>query len=253
MSASSVATGVLGNAHDFNGSTDHLTVENNASYKSDSLTISAWVKPDTSPGTYSKIIDLQYMNEGFAFSYSIGRNNQTGGSRYEVVGTSGTTAVIDHGTLWSSTNWAQIAMTYEAGTPGAQRVYQNGVLHSHVSTASAGPVRYSDDMRIHIGARGIVPAARFINGALDEIRLSSIARSPDWITTEYNNESALGTHISLGTEQDRYVSTGTLTSNIFSTGFTTLWGTLSATTLESGTFTIKVRTDDAADMSGASD
>lgn len=43
-------------------------------------------------------------------------------------------------------------------------------------------------------------AGRFWNGGLDEIRVSDIARTADWITTEYNNQSAPGTFETLGTE-----------------------------------------------------
>jgi len=29
----------------------------------------------------------------------------------------------------------------------------------------------------------------YFNGAIDEVRVSNIARSPDWISTEYANQS----------------------------------------------------------------
>src|SRR5208282_6682714 len=38
-------------------------------------------------------------------------------------------------------------------------------------------------------------------GLLDEARISSVALSSSWIATEYNNESAPATYLSLGTQQ----------------------------------------------------
>jgi hypothetical protein len=45
-----------------------------------------------------------------------------------------------------------------------------------------------------------VTAAKFWDGKLDEVRVASVARSANWITTEYNNQSAPGTFETLGTE-----------------------------------------------------
>jgi hypothetical protein len=38
------------------------------------------------------------------------------------------------------------------------------------------------------------------NGLIDEVRISNVARSADWVTTEYNNQNAPGSFITLGTE-----------------------------------------------------
>src|SRR4029077_21258933 len=43
-------------------------------------------------------------------------------------------------------------------------------------------------------------ASREWNGVIDEMRVSNIARSADWILTEYNRQNAPGTFITLGAE-----------------------------------------------------
>jgi hypothetical protein len=40
-----------------------------------------------------------------------------------------------------------------------------------------------------------------LNGTLDEVRISNIARSANWITTEYNNQSAPSSFYALGAQQ----------------------------------------------------
>jgi hypothetical protein len=49
--------------------------------------------------------------------------------------------------------------------------------------------------------RHATSTTQFLNGSLDEFRVSNIARSADWIKTEYNNQSSPGTFHSLGGEQ----------------------------------------------------
>jgi hypothetical protein len=39
-------------------------------------------------------------------------------------------------------------------------------------------------------------------GLMDEMRVSSIARSADWIKTEYNNQSSPATFVSQGAAQN---------------------------------------------------
>ena len=50
-----------------------------------------------------------------------------------------------------------------------------------------------------------------------------------------------------------YVSSGSLTSNIFDAGFASDWGNLTYTNSGSGTVTVKLRSDSNSDMSGATD
>jgi trimeric autotransporter adhesin len=42
----------------------------------------------------------------------------------------------------------------------------------------------------------------YLNGILDEVRISKIARSAGWITTEYRNQNAPGTFYTVGAEQN---------------------------------------------------
>jgi hypothetical protein len=41
----------------------------------------------------------------------------------------------------------------------------------------------------------------FVDGIIDEVRISAIPRSATWIQTEYANQSSLGTFMSFGAEQ----------------------------------------------------
>jgi hypothetical protein len=48
---------------------------------------------------------------------------------------------------------------------------------------------------------GFIPGFRYGDIALDEVRISNIARPVDWITTGYNNQFSPSTFYSVGTEE----------------------------------------------------
>jgi hypothetical protein len=87
-------------------------------------------------------------------------------------------------------------LTYDNST-GTLFGYVNGTVDGSVSTTP-------QDLRnapasTYIG-NDAVNAGFFWNGSLDEIRISSVPRSADWITTEYNNQSSPSTFETLGIE-----------------------------------------------------
>jgi hypothetical protein len=51
-----------------------------------------------------------------------------------------------------------------------------------------------------------------LSGILDEIRISNTARSADWITTEYNNQSATSTFYTMGAQTALDATAPTITS-----------------------------------------
>jgi len=57
----------------------------------------------------------------------------------------------------------------------------------------------------HIGGyTGSAGENRHFGGTLDEVRVSSTIRSPDWINTEFNNQNSPSTFYALGSEGGRY-------------------------------------------------
>ncbi len=93
----------------------------------------------------------------------------------------------------SSGAWHHVALTYDssAGLYGyADAVAStNGAANGNLNT---------DPTTINIGRDPF--GTRYSNGVIDEPRTSNVARSPDWITTEYNNQFAPGTFETLGAE-----------------------------------------------------
>ena len=96
-----------------------------------------------------------------------------------------------------SSSFALVEMVRQFNT--AFRLYVNGILVASTtdsgSKALTPPIpRLGRHATFTTGTPGL-------NGSIDEFRIQSVARSADWILTEYNNESSPGTFYSVGGEQ----------------------------------------------------
>ncbi|MEK7194877.1 MAG: DUF2341 domain-containing protein [Patescibacteria group bacterium] len=88
-------------------------------------------------------------------------------------------------------------------------------------------------------------------GSIDEARVSDVVRSAAWVAASYKSEAdTLSTY---GSQEERYPSSGTLTSSIFDTEQSSNWGTLTYTTDGVATTAVKARTSNSSSMTGATD
>lgn len=189
--STSSSTGILAGGRD-NYSNAYLeagniTTVNNA----DSLTGSIWVKVDDlasdgalfSKGAWSASTPLLLWrdNKGAisgrenTFSVIINANN---GNAKRIEGSVGQS---------SDNDWHHIAFTYAAGQPNGLRLFIDGVEDPYSPadvSAMDGIISTTDVFRI-----GRSSSNRSLVGSLDEARISSVVRSPDWIATNYNNQS----------------------------------------------------------------
>ncbi|WP_395145035.1 DUF2341 domain-containing protein [Armatimonas sp.] len=86
--------------------------------------------------------------------------------------------------------WQHVMHTYEKGNA---RVYVNGVLDG-TAQSSAAPLNVQNPARFWIG--GWYNNYDFV-GEIDEVRISSVARSADWVKLEYENQKPLQTLVGM--------------------------------------------------------
>jgi hypothetical protein len=87
--------------------------------------------------------------------------------------------------------WSYVALVYNAGS-SLHAIYLNGAA---VSTSTNSNAPFSTETGIDIGHWAQVG---YQKGNLDEFRVSNVARSADWIATEYNNQSSPGAFYTIG-------------------------------------------------------
>ena len=90
--------------------------------------------------------------------------------------------------------WNHIAIVRD---PVTTRLYLNGVLDgSGASVGINGPGRSSA-----IGSTARYPGDDDLLGVIDEVRLSNVGRSSQWLVTEYNNQSSPSTFYLVGAQE----------------------------------------------------
>jgi len=81
--------------------------------------------------------------------------------------------------------WVHVIHTYRKGD---SRLYVNGRLDG-VSTTENSPLEIKSPAKMYIGGWGNY----VFNGDLDEVRVSKVARSADWVKLQYENQKPLQT------------------------------------------------------------
>ena len=192
--------GVFSNAQDFDGSNDYIDL---GTINPTSVTVSAWVKREGNGDGqgWQDIVGNQDFNNGgyllFLFPEATGvywRTNYSGGN--DNVNGSATTS-----------DWHLYTGTFTGST---SRAYIDGVLVDTDNTASLA----ASGKDMSIGDDAVGGNNGFFDGLIDEVRISDVARSTDWIATEYNNQNDPSTFYSIAAAD---VAPGNVSTNL------TLW------------------------------
>ncbi len=175
-SGTTITSGVIGNARAFiNNQNDFISIADDPTLDiTGNITISAWVNATNFGDTPDLITKGTYTQ---AYSTWI----RSGGTiRFATDGST----VTSSGSITSGTN-AYIVFT-KSGS--GRTIYING--------SPAGSDGSTASFSTNNSPLTISTASYALTGFVDEMRISDIARSEDWISTEYNNQFSPGTFYS---------------------------------------------------------
>jgi uncharacterized repeat protein (TIGR01451 family) len=232
--ATATTTGEILGGASFNGSSSYI-YNNSFAAPDNSVTFSAWVTMTSNTSSWNAIADL---GNGWLIL------NLAGGTGW---GDVGWTVENSGGTNMCEVSDANVynqqhlyTGTYDQAS-NAWLVYVDG--NKVGSCTMTGSPTFSSRSTLTLGSMG-KGAQEYLNGAIDEFRASSVARSADWINTEYNNQSNPPSFYSTSTLQT-YVPTPIINSftaspvYIGSGGTSTLFwnatGTITSITITPGT------------------
>jgi hypothetical protein len=196
-----ITTGPVGNAYDFDGSTDGAIVANHSDFRLSTFTIEAWVRPN-SPAPWSGIV---YKGDAAEANYQFSP------------GTVATNFALDFGngsgwhTLEISNTLTNLAWNYYVATmddaTNDQILYKNGSSVASDLNQTGVASNYSAASDVGIGIYGDGTGGRF-HGSIDEVRISKVARSGTWISTDYNNQYSPSTFFKTFGGEEQYSSSG---------------------------------------------
>jgi hypothetical protein len=190
MNAASLVAGALGRGLSFDGGADQLTFDNPLLGASPH-TISAWVQQLATDDNDALVVlgDGACWQARWLHSRFDGGDVAMGFYCDDVL----TTGIDLVGSGWRLVHW-----TYDF--PAVSRLYRDGVLaagpftHSGAQSTSGGVGRIGN-------APGEFGQNMGLNGLVDEVRISNVARSPEWIATEHANQGAPGAFVLVGPEE----------------------------------------------------
>jgi hypothetical protein len=192
--------GKIGKAQYYNGNDDYIKITPTGTL-SGSFTVSAWVKVSDDSTTHTIIGTRNGEDNSFDFKFD---TNDDGDIIHGDIGDGNdwitTAANVNAPNLLNT--WHQI--TY-AITPSSYSIYIDGENVASDSCSiqddpdcNYNPLLYDSSHNIFIGQVGYDD--EWFSGAIDEVEISNIALSPDWIKTEYNDQNDPSTFYILGSQ-----------------------------------------------------
>jgi hypothetical protein len=187
-----VATGKISAAYTFNGTSTKVVSTGNVDATS-TFTLSAWTYVNSfTTDADQKIITNQpnYTSGGYKLGYYGGSATTV---KAEVETRTGGTATLNRattgGNIVSTGAWHYVQGVYN-GTNFI--TYYDGVADrtsAGAAAAAGGPLYVGSDFA----------STHYFNGIIDEVRVSNVAKSADWIKAEYYNQNNYTTFTTSGT------------------------------------------------------
>jgi hypothetical protein len=183
-----IAAGKVGGGKDFDGVDDYIRVSNSASLQmTGALTIEGWVNL-RGFGSGSDVDIIGRKGENAPNKYQLNVVNRTLSMQLEENDDLG----VHGATTLSANTWYHVVGTWDGTT---RRVFVNGTQDGF--NTRSGTIA-TDTRAFYIGGRS---GTDLSNGIIDEVRISNVARSADWVRTTFNNQSSPGSFYSLGGEE----------------------------------------------------
>jgi hypothetical protein len=190
ITGATATTGQIDGAASLSGTSQYITVGDGSSLRiTGNITIEAWINP-TDFSDYNGILG-KTAGAGGNIPAPYDFYLTSGGGIPEFFSGNGTAYSNVSGSSPPTTGvWSHIAVTLSGGTVAH---YLDGSNNgSGTGTATPG----DGGTAAVIGSR--TDHATMFKGGIDEVRVSNIARSADWIATEYNNQSSPSTFYTVG-------------------------------------------------------
>lgn len=234
--SSSVKDGQIGDGQTFDGTDDYIEVPHSSSLNVTSgLTLSFWTAVGSLSGYTEMVGKPSYFDWGIysdsdSYDNTPHYNIHVEGTRYDFRGPS-----------MSGGNLHRVSQTYDGDV--FEGYFDGGTVNSDSSMSGNLDTNTDSLMIAHSSTSG-----RYFETTLDEIRVSSIARSDAWLSTSYTNQNSPRTFYTVGAETS---ATGSWTD--VTTGLSPTTESYTDTTVSRGTtyeYRIERNTDHATATSG---
>ncbi len=198
MDSSDLVGGQIGDAVDFDGSDDLITHADDPQLDigTDDLTISCWVNVDnTNNGDKKEILNKKGGGSGNA-GYAIRIKGDEVELAHKVSGQGNTNVSSSSSITLTAGTWHYVAVVFDVSADEAL-IHVDGVAEPSISINAGNSLDNTEKLTLGQRQNG---SSNEMDGKLDEARVANVARSTDWLLTEYNNQSDPSGFFSLSLE-----------------------------------------------------
>lgn len=198
LTGTTIVPGNIGNALSFNGTGDYVEIADAASLEFGAgadFTISMWLKSSQQTGSARLLSKRDTSGGGQGYDVYLHDASSSSPWQAQTLSNSGNDSVNGR-TNVADGNWHFITVV-RAGTK--LHAYEDGPEGTPTSLTASNDLTSSVPLRL--GAAADATADQFYAGIEDEVRISGVARSIDWIMTDYDIQKPGSTTVTLGPEQ----------------------------------------------------
>jgi hypothetical protein len=184
---------------DFDGVNDYINIPRASSIEpSTAITVYAWFYwHDNTASSYGKIVAKTTASDTAPY-YSYCLEQSSSNAQLSAgINVGGTNRATSAQTITLNA-WHQLVLTWNSGD--YVRFYIDGTEKAKTSSTYSGSITYYN-VPLRIGFSSYGESNTEIDGLIDEVRISNIARTAGWLTTEYNNQNNPSSFYSIGLEE----------------------------------------------------
>ena len=201
-------SGKIGKGKSFNSEdTDYISwgdLSEPANDMTNKATFESWFNPDTMDMSHPIVLKYNTGYEPDEMSYCF-KVRKTGEITFRAASgtyySDGRWIEVNSDPVVTTDNWNHIVAVIDLSTQD-MKLYHNGVALSVTKEKKGTPPSYFYDAYVNdeSGRQIWESSAPHINGKMDELRISKVLRSPEWITTEFNNQNDVSSFLKFGRE-----------------------------------------------------
>jgi hypothetical protein len=199
-STNATTTPIIDSYRAFNGTSAWINVTPyNAVYNvTGTITVQAWIKP-TTIGLDQKILGNESgVSTQGGYKFGVYTGNMVEMEVRDSANAPTLNRAVASGTVLAANNWYSVAGRFSGGTGGFIDTFVNGNQERVMTTAVA---MGSSTGTLKFATEPFATGTLLWHGNMDEIRVSKVILSKDWIKTEYNNQSSPTTFITAAAEE----------------------------------------------------
>lgn len=203
----------IGNGRRFDGHDDFIEVSGSLAKTASALTIGLWFRTDTTDSAHHLVWQGESSGNGSGSDQELHLNfgtiddsvgGRVGGYLNFFLGdqeVNDTQDVLQIRVPFTDTSAYHYAVAVLSGLNTAPRawLFLDGAFVGSDSGTKARTGRDQWNEQIRIGRPGSMES--HFDGSLDEFRVSTVARSPEWVRTQFSNQSAPSAFITVGAVQ----------------------------------------------------